>query len=312
MLYTDSDIITAADLRVLDPSAEETAAVEEIKLDGDDGVIRQAHDECGFDLITRLEMFDPQLYSAQLGYLPGTFGLVRPRLRLAQIVAGDVSVSAKALKQWIAYRALQLLYRAASGRKMNDRYERKEDRLEDDVKRAWWRLLELGAPYVAQPLSAPGAIHEVLSGPWTSDNVTTVAGGSAAEAVYEVVVTYVDSSKYLTAAKKNNGESAGSAVIAVTVPASNVIKVDITTLNPPDGTYPLGYADGVTSRLKATGWNVYVGAPGGYKYLQNSSPVAIATKTYTLAAAPVLSGYMLMPGQYPDANHVFTSTLSRG
>jgi hypothetical protein len=40
--------------------------------------------------------------------------------------------------------------------------------------------------------------------------------------------------------------------------------------------------------------------------------VPVGTSSYTLAAAPVLAGAVLDPGQVPDTNFTFQNVLQRG
>lgn len=124
--------------------------------------------------------------------------------------------------------------------------------------------------------------------------MSLVAGTNAnATTLYDVAVTWVEQTRYLSPKTKGNSESAPSArATGISVTTANVLHVDISVLNPPNGLNPLNSAlgQGLVIPGIASGWNVYVGAQGGTLFLQNATPIAIGTTGYTLAGAPVLSG----------------------
>jgi hypothetical protein len=203
----------------------------------------------------------------------------------------------------MAYSTLVQLYLAAVNRVVNDNYDAKIDRFNTEVSRLWMGLKTVGIPIVVTPLPCPGAVHEVGVGIWDVNNVLKVAG-AASGGPFEIVATWTGAS-YTSATIKGNQESYSSARIAVVPIASEVIRVDITSLVPITSSLQnLGVADGAYNLVTPTGWNVYAGTPGGRMFLQNSTPIPIATKTYTFAADPVLSGTVLDDGQTPDSNFV--------
>jgi hypothetical protein len=90
--------------------------------------------------------------------------------------------------------------------------------------------------------------------------------------------------------------------------------VTIAGLNPPNGQAPINVAlgQGIVVPGNASGWNLYVGQSGQTLYLQNSTPIPIATQVYTMSGAPTLSGYPLLAGQYPDQYLTLQRMLMRG
>jgi hypothetical protein len=46
-------------------------------------------------------------------------------------------------------------------------------------------------------------------------------------------------------------------------------------------------------------------------WLQNATPIPIATKSYSMSALPVLTGNLMGAGQYADLNLFFMRTISR-
>jgi hypothetical protein len=89
----------------------------------------------------------------------------------------------------------------------------------------------------------------------------------------------------------------------VVLEAGNVAVVSIASLVAPTGAQPLGSIPfAIVEYMRATGWNVYAGVAGGPLYLQNSSPLPIATKTFTFPSDPLTNTSVVGPGQYAERN----------
>jgi hypothetical protein len=339
MLFTDSDLITGASLLALDPEVQAVNAMCQkdqtapIVLDGPGSICEEAWIECRNKLEPQLAAFSTMFGQAgQQPHLAAVFNTggsyssgTRARLRLNQIVAHDIyySASASQLQKWMRFEALQILFRAAANRLRSnkgdeDRYEKKRRQYASDAQTAWERMRTSGMPYVITYLDAPGAKHAFRAGSWGTANLSQTAGGSGSAGTVYVAITYCSTSGgYVSPISKGNAESGPSAEVSVALSAANLLSVSIASLNPPDGANPpnVGLSQGVTPFLTATHWNVYVGSvAGGDKYLQNGSPIPIATKSYMLADAPVFSGYTLEPGQFadPSANALFGNVITRG
>lgn len=298
MLYTDSNLLTAADLAALDPELPEVAAAEGLDVEVS---IAEAWQTCGDELLTRMDAFgggemlsaDPATWSLAWG---GSLGSARSRVFLTQVVASDAyAAKLSPLQRWLRAHALATFYRAAGRRVTNDRYTAKHEDFLGEAKLAWLRLAVAGLPVCTAPLPCPGALHE--RGAAGAVAFSAVAGGAAASPVsYDVAVTYMTA---------DNIESGPSALQTLTVPASQVIRADITTL-----AWPTAARD-FSLRVPA-GWLIYAGAAGsGVLHRQTLAALPIATKTYTFSAAPVLSGILLGPGQLADYRLAFHSTLQR-
>jgi hypothetical protein len=322
-LYTDNDVVTPADMLALDSEVAAVARVAGIPLDGPGGIIRQAWQECADAITSAIQVYGGAIYGAWPGILTigydGGFGTSRQRMPLSGIVTSSPYGNRDSqLKRWMTYRALSLLYRDASARKTNDRYQVKFDTYEHESKRVWRALFSSGLPRVFIPFECPGAVHGYGAGVWSTANLSTVVTGSAAAFNALVAITWVDqSSGYVSPVNKGNAESGPSAVLLMAVPASNVLSVSIAGLIPPNNQaqFPRGIADGPVVTKNATGWNVYVGSqadPAGVLYLQNSTTVPIATTSYTLSGSPATTGYQLLPGQVADKNEAFQRVSQRG
>lgn len=320
-IYTDSDILTAADLVDLDSEVLEVAAAGNTPVSIDDK-IREAWDECADTLLAHMQSFGGVVNmlvgaGVQMATLLTNYGMgvSRSRIWLSQVVVDEPYANRMSpLKRWMAYQALAMFYRDAAERVAHDRYDLKRERYEKDGARAWGRCQGRGLPVVLQPLPAPGSIHEFNSGTWGTSNVSSVVSGGATGGTFVVVVTWVDSSKYSSSTSKGNGESGPSGLATpAAVTAGHALHIDITSLVPPNGRpYQSGtFANGILAMLTATHWNVYAGPLGSTLTLQNANPIPVATKTYTLAGDPTSTGAVLAPGQMPDANYAFLNVLQR-
>ena len=324
-LLIDQDFVTQADMIAIDGETAEVADAEGLTIGGDGGIVRQAWDECSDELMEGWQAFGGDII-AWPGTLTtyGAFGICRPRLRLNQIVVNSPYELRRApLYRWMIYSALVAFYRSAASRRSVDRYEKKWNNYAAEVKRRWQMLTGTGLPMVALPLACPGAVHELMAGAWSASNVAAVAGGTmAAETVFDIAITWVDGTQYISPQNTQNCESGPSATVTLTVPAGQVLQVSTTGLNPPNKTSAMlkrGIADGPYMTRTATGWNVYAGPTGGALALQNAAPIPVATHTYTLADAPIAAapgvdgvGAPMLDGQFPDANYTFMRVCQRG
>ncbi len=321
MLLTDNDVVSLADLAAVDSEVAAVAmtAKPPIVIDGAGSICEQNWAECQQKILSAMQSYVS--YPAQTG-MPATHiaavtnvgvpARTQARIRLNQIVTSDPNygVSQSALKTWMVYAALAMFYRDASSRLGKDRFEEKYQRYDYEARCKWSRARNAGLPMLYNPMECPGAKHAWGAGSWSGANLTTVAGSGSAQTV-QVAITYYDASKYTSEAVNGNAESGPSAVLDKAIPAASVLHVDITSLNPPTGVMdPVGLSAGLMTPLNCTHWVIWVGTPGGPYYWQAAVP--IATKTYTLAGNPVLSGSILGSGQYPSLSLVFQNLVMRG
>lgn len=318
-LFSDSDVVTAAALTQVDGEIEAVAAAESIILEGALGVIRQSWTEAKNEILKAQQLYNTWLgagslasgSAAVLGSAYSSSSI--PRIKPSQIVVSSAyGFDATPLVTWMSYLALVNFYRAAANRKLKDRYDAKFTRYKGEAGRMWGILRSTGLPVLFRPMECPGAVHAVNAGQWGASNVTAVSGGSAAQAAYDVAITWVDQSQYVSPSVKGNAESGPSAVVTITVPATHVIQISILNLHPPAGVPDqVGVSEGQVVPLTATGWNVYAGGSGGILTLQNTSPIPVATTSYTLAGVPTSNGWALGPGQFADRSLFFQNIMSR-
>lgn len=262
------------------------------------------------------------------------------RLRMGQIIMNDLYAGSSAIPSsltgpistWMTYWAIVLGYRKLIGRvdPTKDVYLGKYNRYKQITAGEKWSLLRsTGIPYCRLPFPAPGAIYEPGSGTWTSANVTQSAQSGTSGGIFQVAITWVcqtSSVFYVNPLDKNNAESGPSMVhpdvfptgiLQSTIDANQAMSISIANLTPPTGAIPLSEASitGVSQgTMIATGWNIYIGSvnsPANYMYLQNATPIPIGVTSYTLPADPILNGYTLSPGQYPDANMPLADLMMR-
>lgn len=318
MLITDGIFITPSFLESIDGEIIEVAAAENMNLPG---FIAESVNAAGSELIAKIQSFSGYLVgvgananhqSAVLNVL--STAIQRPRALLNQIPVTEPNPTRTAFRRWIQFYCLTEFYIAVSNRKIKDRYDAKAKRYELQKKRHWQNLRGNGFPIVTAPLPCPGALLEYNVGTWGSSNVAAVSGGSAPSPVtYDVSITWCSLPLYVSSANQGNAESAGSAVQTLVVGADQVISVNTTGLTPPNGmiSTAIGSAQGIYSPMIATNWNVYVGLTGQTLYLQNNAPIPIATGSYTLSAAPTLSGFPQNAGQCANYDFSFLDVLWR-
>lgn len=320
MLYTDGNFITSDDMTVIDPEIMKTAAAELIIVDNSpQSIITQSLGELSAEITSRFQNFSG--YLVGVGYTANHLAAVlnvlstainRPRARMNQIVAIGPDPTKSQFQRYAVYYCLHAFYRSAFHRKLNDRYEKKMGLYKEETDRAWANLKYMGMPIVTSPLPCPGATLEYQSGTWGCDNVTATGSGSTdTGSTYYVAITWVNSANYASPTAQNQGESGPSMVATVPVGAGQFVSVSIATLNPPSGSLPqaLGTSDGIYNPQPATGWNIYVGLTKTAMWLQNATPVPIATKTSTLTVAPLTSGSLLNQGQFPEYNYALSEGM---
>lgn len=330
MFITDADAVSVADLEAVDP--EVLTLANQVKngtpLVGPESIIRQANDHACHEITAKFQGYSGYLVSGPGGFANHLAAITnnysttisRPRMRLNQIVSVEPDPSKRLVKNWIKYLSLQFFYRSVYHRFMgsgnkgtnDDRLAYKMYAYEEEAKNSWNRLEWAGLPLVLVPLCAPGAVREYQAGVWSASNVT--AGGSGSLETgnqYDVVITWTGLT-YQSYKQPMNSESAPSAIQSVQTAAGQYLTVSIATLNPPNGIMPnVGVSDGAYSPMPALGWNIYAGVSGGPLYLQTSSPIPIATTSYTFSEVPGVNSMTVGVGQAPDFNYAFNRVLQR-
>lgn len=327
MLWTDQVFVTDNDLTRIDAQIPNVASAEGITMDGDNGLIKGAIEEASNELQKLMIAFGGYLNSGDLSanhvaavLNVGIGNSVRQKALLNQIcVSGNSASSWNWVKQWAVHWTLRIFYRNAFGRTVNDRYEKKMNFYKDEITRRFQpTLYGLGLPIVLRPLFGPAAYFVVNPGTWDQSNLSLVSGAGTLDNTnsVDVVITYVDMSQanlYVSSAQINNAESNPSQIATIVMQTGKVVEVSISSLNPPTGAQdPSTVLICVMSPLKATHWNVYAGTHGSTLFLQNASPIPIATETFTFPGDPVLSGFPVGIGQYPDRRLSLLPMRQRG
>lgn len=322
MLWTDRDFITGADLITLDREVQDVASAEGIALDDPaTGIIHRALEEAGDSIMKQQQAFggylSSQTVSSNHNNAVMNIGLPsvnHPRVLLNQVVvSGVIANQWTALKRWAAYWALVVFFRDASNRTLNDRYKDKAAGYKKELHTTYWDAVRsVGLPIVRQPFPCPGAVYEPLSGVWGDDNVPLVAGAGTATVAYDVAISWVDNTAYVSPALPGQAESACSDVVTMTPTPGNVLSVNIASLTPPTGAqHPSTVPMALVAYCKASGWNVYAGLTGGPLYLQNASPIPVGTHTFTFPGDPLVTGHVATTGQFADFFFTFQNVLQR-
>jgi len=314
MFWTDGPFVTAASLNIVDGEFSTVAADMNIVVDSSSSsLVTRSIDGAGTDFLSKIQNFSGYLLS--IG--PNTNGLAavlnvlasninRPRAFLQQVVVHEPDTTSTAIRRWVEYYVLHDFYRSVFHRKINDRFEAKMNMYGQERRRHWEIANGTGFPIVLSPLQAPGSLSNLGWGTWSSANVSTVASGVESSATWQVGITWCSLPAYVSPQNQGQAESASAQPVSILVPVNNVIRVDITSLVPPNGTMSpaQGTAQGFYPPMAATHWNIYAGATVDSMTLQNNAPVPIATKTYTFAGAPTSTGALLNAGQ--PSNYFFS------
>lgn len=325
MLWTDQDPVTVNDLTAIDPEVSRVASAEEIVMDGAVGVLRLATEEAGSILEGKmisfgnyLSQFDVSANHMAAVFYTGGMATQKSKMTLEQVVMnGRNSGYRSELKLWVCHYALMVFYRAAMSRPNGDRYEHKYDRERWLLEREFWPAMKRrGIPLVYRPLPMPGASQGFATPNPETWALTSVAGAGTSTASFTGAVSFVciDGAHYVAPTNPGNGESSPSVPSApTTLTSGHVLQFDITNLHPSVATLSdFLRGRGYTVPLATTHWNAYVADSNGIMWLQNSTPIAIATKTYTLSGNPVLTGYRAGLGQFPESFLTISDVVQRG
>ncbi len=316
LLWTDALFIQNSDLISVDGEVDDVATAEGLTLTGQGGLIWRGVEDSGRELLSKLVTFAGFLAGDSLSanHLQAVYNIGTPAVQRTRLLLDNVVVSGanpfmwSEVKAWAVYKTLHTIYRAAANRNLEDRYKVKRDSYGYAARWEYWPQLKmLGLPVVYKPLVTPGAVMAHNPGTFL---ISAVAGAGSVNGPYDVAITYIDTT--VTNPNPNN-ESNPSAITTLTLASPQVVKVDITGLNPPNGNgSPIDVARSIITTLNATGWNVYVGPSGGTLYKQNATPIPIATKTYQLTGDPVLSGVQAGMGQYANQYLTISDLVQRG
>ena len=208
MLFTDSPAIAIEDLADHETVILDTASNEGINLTVKIGL---ATDEVGLQLQSRF-----------------------PQLGLVNFTLNSVVVT-PALRLWLIFHTLEIVYRDAYHNQLNDRYKAKWDEYKNLSEFASGLLFRIGVGTVVDPI--PQAAHPQLS----------LVPGALTAAKYFVQIAW----------RNANGEEGGpSEMTALDVTSGNTLQVSAVN-SPPNG----------------LSWNVYAGTTTDNLYRQNPAPL---------------------------------------
>ena len=225
MLFTDSPAIGIQDLADHETAILDTAHVEGINLTIKIGLAR---DEVGLQLLAQF-----------------------PQIGLVNIALKNVVVT-PALRLWLIFHTLEIVYRDAYHNQLNDRYKAKWDEYKDLSAFASGLLYQIGVGTSLDPI--PQADHPLLS----------LVSGSLGPAKYFVEVAWRNVS---------GEEGSPSETTAVDVTSGNTLRVQVVN-RPPN----------------AVSWNVYAGATPDNLVLQNTSPLDPAASWTAPGSSLLTSG----------------------
>ncbi len=240
MLFTDSPAVTIEDLANYETGILPTAVSEGINLTVK---IALAATEVGLQLESQF----PPLGATNT--LPGS------GLTLSNIVVTP------ALKLWLTYHTLELVYRDAYFSQLNDRYQAKWNEYQSLSTTAAGLLFQIGVGTVLDPIQQ--ADPPKLS----------LVPGTLTAGKYFAEVTWLSVS---------GDEGAPSETKAINVPSADTF-----------------VALAVNAPANAVAWNVYAGVTPDCLYLQNSTPLAPGASWIARSSSLVATGKQPGEGQEP-------------
>jgi hypothetical protein len=299
MLWTDRPFITAADLISVDSEVPSFTQAERILLGGPKGLISQVIQECGVELMSIMQ--SPGCVAAPTGVpaahmsalLIGT-AANSVRVQLGQVVVSDPRPDHwSPLQRWVLYRALARFYERIIQSQGADRIQAKWKNTMDNLELQYQPFLfNNGIPAVSNPFPCPGAIGELDTGTFTTDDVTIVAGNSTQAQQLAVAVSWIGSD-WVSESERHNAESALSVPVQIILPPASGLQVSIAHLQPQtDMNYGLKYL-GAYTPITAVGWNVWVGPQRRGRLWLQQAAIPLTTTSITL---PDLT----IPGLYAD------------
>jgi hypothetical protein len=247
MLFTDRPTITPQDL-----ADHETAILDTSNIEGIDLTIKVglATDEVGLQLQSQF-----------------------PPLGLANIALKNVVVT-PALRLWLIFHTLEIVYRDAYHNQLNDRYKAKWDEYKDLSAFASGLLFQIGIGTVINPV--PQAAHPLLG------QVT----GSLTPAEYFVQVVWRNAS---------SEEGGPSELTGIDVSSGKTFTVQA-----------------VNAPANAVSWNMYAGATPDMLFLQNPAPLTPGAIWTTPDGDLIVSGPQPGTGQEPTFLSPAPRVLLRG
>jgi hypothetical protein len=311
-LFTDGPFITQADLIRVDSEIPIIVGAQAIDLDE---CIAQASQEVGHWLIARMQRWAGRATDAVMSWHISATGAGRTesenraRLSLSQVVVTDPELPGfkNSLGILCLYETLYQFYRNASRAADIDRYEEKRDAFLDEIQKKYKpRMIAEGVAVVGIPMPAPAARWQTGTGKFEVADVSGVSGGSVdTDQDIDIALTYIDPTK-------SNAESGPSARVPYTIVADEKAVVSAARLRPPTGQTRAGQLPRVlVAEHNATHWNVYAGERDGVLYLQNESPIAIGTTSFTFPAALATTTEIGL-GQYADQFLSMPTLMGRG
>jgi hypothetical protein len=234
MLLTDSLVIAIEDLADHETAILDTASIEGINLTVKIGL---ATDEVGLQLQSRF-----------------------PQIGLVNIGLNNVVVT-PALRLWLIFHTLEIVYRDAYHNQLNDRYKAKWDEYKNLSSFASGLLFRIGIGTVVAPISQ--AVHPQLS----------LIPGSLAPGKYFVQIAWRNA---------NGEEGRPSEMTALVVTDGDTLQVQAVNAPP-----------------NVISWNVYAGTTPDTLFLQNATPLDPTTSWIAPDFGLLTSGPKPGTGQQP-------------
>lgn len=262
-LFTDDLVSSVDDLTAYEADLKELATSEGVDLAGK---LRLAQTEVAAQLEASSRRPGNVFWAKGGGWGSTGSDVALPRFDLHQVVV------TRPLKLWHTFHSLELAYRDAHGRKVEDKFLPKWREYTGLSKWAADLLFQTGVGLVTQPIPQAKA-------PELDFEAATIEAMSLF-----VRITWA----------RGEDEGAGSPQRAIRAPLNQALRVT-------PGPAPEG----------VTGWNVYLGRKKGEALKQNATPIAVG-ESWTMPESGFASGAELGDGQAAEVFRTAPRFLFRG
>ncbi len=263
-LFTDNLVSEVFDLVAYESDLTQLASSEGIDLDTK---LTLAQTEVGAQLEGSSRRPGHVFFARGVGFQSTSGEASLPRFDLSQVVVTPP------LKLWHTFQALSLVYRDASSRQVNDKFQVKWREYRELSRWASELLFQTGVGLVSKPI--PRAPQPTLS---------------LVSAMQDAMALFVR----VTWTRSDGSEGAGSAEQPFSSPSGQTLQVSV-------GAAP----------EEVSGWNLYLGSEMGSVARQNATPLGL-TESFVVPTVGALAGELIGDGQPPELFRTAPRFLQRG
>jgi len=263
-LFTDNLVSEASDLVAYESDLTQLASSEGIDLNTK---LMLAQTEVGAQIEGSSRRPGSVFFAKGVGFGSASGDASLPRFDLNQVVVTPP------LKLWHTFQTLSLVYRDASSRQVNDKFQVKWREYRELSKWASELLFQTGVGLVTKPI--PRAAQPTLS---------------LVSAMQDAMALFVR----VSWTRSDGSEGAGSPELPFSSPSGQALQVSVGEAPP-----------------EVSGWNLYLGTEMGTVFIQNAVPLGLA-ESFVVPTLGALEGELIGEGQPPELLRTAPRFLQRG